>query len=398
MKFSSFSFGVFSVAVFALVVAFFNSTHIADAANTYSLDLESSSNQYAYISDGGQANLDLSSGSFTVEAWVKLEQLPSSAGEYMYILSKDDGSSRQYNFFIADDNKVYIEFFSNNSTGTQFRTIDPIGAGDVGTWVHWAIAVSPSTPSGTIYRNGVATSSQSNGTDATSVQNGTSEFRIGAKSNNIRYFDGLIDDVRVWNSLRSEQQINDNKSVELNGNETGLAGYWKLNNNFTDYSLNQNNLSSSGSPSFSVSTPFVGFTELLEVRKSSNQPLSSSDMMQNDSELVLGLAANKTYIIEGVIFASSTSATPDIKIAFIGQTGAKIRVGYTNDVNEMVLDSGTESSRINLPANTPTSIHIKGTVVTSSTSGPFQLRWAQATSNSAPTTVMEGSYLRAEEI
>jgi hypothetical protein len=64
----------------------------------------------------------------------------------------------------------------------------------------------------------------------------------------------------------------------------------------------------------------------------------------------------------------------------------------------MVLDSGDQSNRINLPASTPTSIHVKGTVVTSGTSGDFKLKWAQATSNGNATTVMAGSYLRAEEI
>jgi hypothetical protein len=38
-----------------------------------------------------------------------------------------------------------------------------------------------------------------------------------------------IDDVRVWNTARTVQQIQDNREVELVGSESGLVGYWKLN-------------------------------------------------------------------------------------------------------------------------------------------------------------------------
>jgi hypothetical protein len=61
------------------------------------------------------------------------------------------------------------------------------------------------------------------------------------------------------------------------------------------------------------------------------------------------------------------------------------------------LASGEESAQIALTANQPRSIHIKGTVVTSA-AGDFQLKWAQFASNAAATTVMAGSYLRAQEI
>jgi hypothetical protein len=184
----------------------------------------------------------------------------------------------------------------------------------------------------------------------------------------------------------------------LNGNEFGLVGYWKLNNGLTDQTANGNTLTNNGSAVFSASTPFSGFTETLKVRKSANESVTRSTVLQEDNNLKLSLEANKTYIIDGVIMASSTSATPDLKIAFFAPSGAIVTIGYTNDQNEAILSSGATSTRIELPANTPTSVHIHGTVKTSGSNGDFQLKWAQFASNAAPTTVMEGSYLRAEEI
>ncbi len=39
---------------------------------------------------------------------------------------------------------------------------------------------------------------------------------------------GSIDDVRVWNIARTEQEIQDNMNRRLIGNEQGLVGYWKF--------------------------------------------------------------------------------------------------------------------------------------------------------------------------
>jgi hypothetical protein len=66
--------------------------------------------------------------------------------------------------------------------------------------------------------------------------------------------------------------------------------------------------------------------------------------------------------------------------------------------NDTELEDGTTGARIALPPTTILPIHIHGTVVTSSSTGDLQLKWAQSTANSAPTSVLEGGYLRAEEI
>jgi hypothetical protein len=47
-------------------------------------------------------------------------------------------------------------------------------------------------------------------------------------------FDGVIDDVQVWNTVLSNTDINNNKSVVRVGNESGLVGYWTLDANGDD--------------------------------------------------------------------------------------------------------------------------------------------------------------------
>lgn len=43
------------------------------------------------------------------------------------------------------------------------------------------------------------------------------------------FFKGNITDVRIWNYARSQQEILDAMNAELRGDESGLVGYWKLN-------------------------------------------------------------------------------------------------------------------------------------------------------------------------
>jgi hypothetical protein len=73
-----------------------------------------------------------------------------------------------------------------------------------------------------------------------------------------RFPDGLMDEVRVWNDVRTAQEISDNYEKEISGGSANLQGYWKLNNNYTDETSNGNDLTASGSPVFSTDVPFVG--------------------------------------------------------------------------------------------------------------------------------------------
>jgi hypothetical protein len=41
-------------------------------------------------------------------------------------------------------------------------------------------------------------------------------------------FDGLLDEVRVWNVARTQAQIRADMNRTLAGNEPGLVGYWRL--------------------------------------------------------------------------------------------------------------------------------------------------------------------------
>lgn len=398
----------FLLSTFLIVGLFIQSVF---AANTHSIDLEESSSQYLSISDASQTGLDIT-GDISVEAWVKLEQLPSSASHHMGLINKwkvaDDDLAFELQAASGDD--LIFRYTSDGVGNSQSdaKVTDFFDANDVGEWVHVAATadVSQGATGTQIYKNGVAQTMNVGQSGATSIINTGAPFEIGRDLNDSQTLDGLIDEVRVWNDVRTAQEIADNYQQELNGSEANLQGYWKLNNGLLDETSNSNDLTNNGSAVFSTDTPFSppSFDPVFKVRKSSDESVTSTTTLQVDNELVLTLASSTTYIIDGVLFAESSSNVPDLKIAFDIPTGATMDVGYIaasgNAVQgaEQLETDDAAGSKISLTANTPVVIQLTGTIIIGSTEGDVTLKWAQDAVNANATILKAGSYLRAEEL
>ena len=227
-------------------------------ANTHSLDLELSSSQYASIADASQTGLDLNSD-FSLECWVKIEQLPSTAGSGFALIAKDDASSqRSWYLRLLNNDKISVGYFDSGGTNREtVSTSAVLGAGDVGVWNHFAATVNITTPTLTIYKNAVSVACTPAGTGGASIKNSTSAMYIGTLGGTGNFMDGLIDDIRVWSDVRTAAEILANYGTQLVGNEANLVGYWKLNNDYLDETSNNNDLTASGSPVFSTTIPFI---------------------------------------------------------------------------------------------------------------------------------------------
>ena len=56
-------------------------------------------------------------------------------------------------------------------------------------------------------------------------------IKIGVSNHNTewkRYFDGIVDEVRIWNVARTQTQIQDNVNKTLVGNEANLVAYYRM--------------------------------------------------------------------------------------------------------------------------------------------------------------------------
>lgn len=390
--------GVARVALvsMAFIIIFFTSTPV-EALNTNSIDLESENGQSLIVSDTNQNGLDLSNN-LTIEAWIKFESTHATEASPFIFKRNATGNQRSYAFF-ANAFTNQLNFDSQYDGSAAGCSVNVAWTPVNGTWYHVAV-----TKSGTdvhFYVNG----SQQGTTQTCSnpaIYNGSADFEIGSWAAGApSYHDGLIDDVRVWNVARSAAEINDNKSVELAGNEPGLVGYWKLNNSLEDLTANNNDLTNHNGATFSLDAAFDDspapppVTPVLSARKSSNESVTKSTTLQKDDDLQLVLKANTTYVVSGILLTSVPNNSPDIKIRFAGPTGATGKIGYLSAKSASILRLNETSSRIQLH-NGLTPIVIKG-VVTTDASGNLTLEWAQALSKNQATTMLKGSYLRAEE-
>ncbi len=143
----------------------------------------------------------------------------------------------------------------------------------------------------------------------------------------------------------------------------------------------------------------------LAAEKGSDQPVTSSTTLVNDSALVIPVAASATYDFDLQLFYKGfTTGSGDIKIAWSLPSGATLVGGgdfIANPlgVTQLFYTQATASifSASNGTAN-PQPIRTWGTLVTSTTAGNMQLQWAQNTSSGTATTVMTGSVLTAQRI
>lgn len=221
-------------------------------ANTYSLDLESTSSQYATLASHTDFNFG-TSGQFTIEAWVKLE----ASGQFSGVFIRGINDNNHWGLRV--DNSVMS--FILRSTGLD----DSVSSSSLtsGTWYHIA-GVRDATLS-RLYVDGTEVATHSLNSVQTDNGGNMSVGTYRAQDLTTNYYDGLIDELRVWNVARTPTEINNNKNKELTGSESGLVAYWKFNNVYTDATANAHDLTAAGSPVFSVDVPFVGITSGLDL-------------------------------------------------------------------------------------------------------------------------------------
>lgn len=175
------------------------------------------SNDYVNLSA-----LNFYDGDFTIEGWIN-----AGGSSERCIFSCHDASELPQTY-VSVNSTNQLRFFYRNPPGLS-GGIDISSPGTVtGGWYHFA-AVYGTDNKVRIYIDGalVATSA----TSLAPVANGTNTiFRIGYNTSGFpRYFNGKMDEFRVWNFAKTEDQIRAFKNVQLAGNEAGLVAYYPFN-------------------------------------------------------------------------------------------------------------------------------------------------------------------------
>lgn len=182
-------------------------------------------NDFVVVPDSN--SLDLTTG-LTIEAWIK----PDIYRGLQTIVSKWRGNApNSYIFKAYDDWRTTGElYFVTEGTSPNFvqyvygNTDIPINS-----WTH--VAATFDTTNGTrLFVNGIQDSIFSNtGTLNINDIALTIGCVYGSAGIPTQIFNGLIDEVRIWDYARTPQQLQDDMFYALTGNESGLRAYWNFN-------------------------------------------------------------------------------------------------------------------------------------------------------------------------
>lgn len=130
---------------------------------------------------------------------------------------------------------------------------------------HVGVSWDASASTATFFLDGVSLGTSVGA--VTSLNNNASRFAIACDFNNAarNFYDGKMDEARLWNTERTEAQMLANKSVEIAVNSAGLAAYYQLDNAVTDSTSNANDLTATNSPTYSTDVPFSSPTTRLDL-------------------------------------------------------------------------------------------------------------------------------------
>lgn len=153
----------------------------------------------------------VATANFTFEAWVKVDAYTSE--NHIFAQYVGGHAGRMIGFL--QNAKMCFFIGGNYYVG---NTAIPLN-----TWTHIAVTRSGST--GSIYVNGLLDTAL---TVVTAALPSTG-ISIGGNVNHNSGFRGQIADVRAWNLVRSPVEIYTSMHTRLSGSESGLVGYWPVN-------------------------------------------------------------------------------------------------------------------------------------------------------------------------
>ncbi len=147
-----------------------------------------------YIALPGFTNL---TGSFTITAWIRANRITGD----QRIFADDQNNNGGYALSLGDSDNGKLRFFSRNVTPVS---VDSPIVISTGSWFHVAAVHNATTKTRQIFVNGTAVTSALTYTGSWGTDNGAAsiggENNASSEGNNQYRFNGLIDEVRIFNS------------------------------------------------------------------------------------------------------------------------------------------------------------------------------------------------------
>jgi PKD repeat protein len=260
-------------------------------SNTLSFNGE---NDYVEIPDHESLHIK---STLTAEVWVKTCTITTQKRQ---LINKIDENGHGISLALAGDNCVQLMAGSES----EYLTIRSTTSIPENTWTHIAVSIDPQTI--VLYINGQENTKMTHDIDMNLNQ--SQPLILGGLSYHptSNSYCGLMDDVRLWQVVRTQSQIESHMNMRLQGNETGLSGYW----HFKDNAANDHNDATDNHGIIHKDAPMISM--IPDQYTSEDIPLeniefSVSDLQTNASDLYVFVhSSDETLIPQSNLLLSGT--------------------------------------------------------------------------------------------
>jgi hypothetical protein len=188
--------------------------------------MQLSGTQYAQSNNPA---LPVGNASRTIEAWVK-----TSTSTNGVVANWGNTLTNQRSGLIVVNNHLYYVGENNDLQGSINISTN--------SWHHVAITFDGTTLK--LYVDGVLDNSSTKTFNTTGTTLRIGQRSVGDAGSEL--YNGIIDELRIWNVARTQAELQNNRFAEIPGNSAGLVAYYKLNEatglSLTDASVKQCNI------------------------------------------------------------------------------------------------------------------------------------------------------------
>ena len=191
-------------------------------------DFEKGDTEYLAVTDASQSGLDLTQ-SLTFSFWLNVESNTDSGGTYEGIITKASTSNWSYGVATNENNSNSLRFMlDNDGNAGGGDDIDITSAANIyslGEWNQFTITYDGQYVR--LFKNGLEhTGGNFPYSTNISIYNGSADFRLGNWESQTGYYDGILDEVRIYNRTLSPAEV-----AKLYSFAPGPIGYWKMDEN-----------------------------------------------------------------------------------------------------------------------------------------------------------------------
>jgi hypothetical protein len=157
---------------------------------------------------------NISANDFTIESWIK-----PNASAFCRVVFAQLNTSNFASLSLSGTNEIY--FYVNNVTGENTVATLPNGV-----WSHVACTWDASTGLTQTFINGVLATTAAGGSSSLGSDN---LMTIGTKTDGTQPFTGELDELRIWDVVRTECEINSSMNSEFTLAQTNMVAYYNFN-------------------------------------------------------------------------------------------------------------------------------------------------------------------------